>query len=266
VRAWQDHAVVTTLHGGTQVSGLSDGSPWQRGSVRGWDRVGRSSGAVAISLRILEFAAGRSPGLQARACDEVLYALAGAGRVFVDGHGVDLGQDCGVFVAEGRSWAIDNPGPAPLLLASSRCPEPAEDRAAEALPAGMFAPLAGARAPQPGPVAALCDQPRRSTGDRWYCELLDERLGCRRVTQFVGAIPPGRAPDHLHPYEEVIVIRQGHGVLWSGDSQAPIGPGSCIFLPARQVHCLQNEGPGPMTLLGVFHPAGSPAVRYEPGP
>jgi hypothetical protein len=29
------------------------------------------------------------------------------------------------------------------------------------------------------------------------------------------------------------------------------------------VHCVENTSGGELRLLGVFHPAGSPAVRYE---
>jgi len=31
------------------------------------------------------------------------------------------------------------------------------------------------------------------------------------VTQFIGFIPPGRAPDHFHRYDEVIYILAGEG-------------------------------------------------------
>jgi mannose-6-phosphate isomerase-like protein (cupin superfamily) len=103
----------------------------------------------------------------------------------------------------------------------------------------------------------LADRPRQQTGDRWYVELIEAE-----VTQFVGSIPPGRAPDHFHLYEEVICILEGEGIMHAGDSSTPVGAGSCIFLPIRQRHCLENTGSGELRLLGVFYPAGSPAVRY----
>ena len=104
----------------------------------------------------------------------------------------------------------------------------------------------------------LDDQPIQTTGDRWYRELIQAE-----VTQFVGSIPPGRAPDHFHLYEEVICILKGTGLLRAGRSSTPITAGSCILLPRKEVHCLENTGPGELRLLGVFYPAGSPAVRYE---
>jgi mannose-6-phosphate isomerase-like protein (cupin superfamily) len=106
-------------------------------------------------------------------------------------------------------------------------------------------------------IVRLEDQPLRKTGDRWYRELIQGQ-----TTQFVGSISPGRAPDHFHEYEEAICILRGSGVMWANTLATPIAPGSCIFLPRRQVHCLENTGDGELRLLGVFYPAGSPAVRY----
>lgn len=124
--------------------------------------------------------------------------------------------------------------------------------------------IIGSRTPSdargPSPEASrvrLDDQPIQKTGDRWYRELIQGE-----TTQFVGSIPPGRAPDHFHLYEEVICILDGSGVMVTGAKSAPVERGSCIFLPSRQPHCLENTGRGELRLLGVFYPAGSPAVRY----
>ena len=93
--------------------------------------------------------------------------------------------------------------------------------------------------------------------DRWYRELIQSE-----ITQFVGSIPPGRAPDHFHLYEEVLCILQGGGFLWADGARTPITTGACVNLPKRNVHCLENTGSGELRLLGVFYPAGSPSVRY----
>jgi quercetin dioxygenase-like cupin family protein len=84
------------------------------------------------------------------------------------------------------------------------------------------------------------------------------------VTQFIGLIPPGRAPDHFHIYDEVIYVLEGEGYLEIEGEQAPVQAGSCIHLPARLVHCLANTGSSEMHVLGVFRPAGSPAEAYYP--
>jgi oxalate decarboxylase/phosphoglucose isomerase-like protein (cupin superfamily) len=51
--------------------------------------------------------------------------------------------------------------------------------------------------------------------------------------------------------------------MWTGDVNTAIGPGSCVYLPHGQMHCVENTGDGELRLLGVFYPAGSPAVRYD---
>src|SRR5688572_29143905 len=117
----------------------------------------------------------------------------------------------------------------------------------------------GAAGSQPADTlrVSLDDRPMQRTGDRWYRELISAQ-----VTQFVGAIPPGRAPDHYHLYEEVLCILEGEGVMWAGASSTPITAGSCVYLPRGQRHCVENRGTAELRLLGVFYPAGSPAVRY----
>jgi mannose-6-phosphate isomerase-like protein (cupin superfamily) len=132
-------------------------------------------------------------------------------------------------------------------LVSSRCPDP-----------GDAPPPAGIARRRRAALVRLADCRSETTGDRWYRVLLNGI-----VTQFVGAIPPGRAPDHYHEYEEVLCILEGRGRMWAGASSTPIERGSCIYLPRRQVHCVENTGAGELRLLGVFYPAGSPAVRYS---
>ena len=124
---------------------------------------------------------------------------------------------------------------------------------------GVCGPTSVGRPAEAGPhTVHLNAVPIQRTGDRWYRELIQSE-----ITQFVGSIPPGRAPDHFHLYEEMLCILQGSGVLSAGGAKTPIGPGSCVYLPKREVHCVENSGSGELRLLGVFYPAGSPAVRYE---
>ena len=218
---------------------MGEGLPQVTGSLKVWEHIGKASGADAISLRILEFGPGTAPELHNRECDEVLYLLEGSCTVVIDGDAYELGPDTGVYLQPGQTLRVENSDV--VRFVSSQCP--AETSAARG---------------QPASVVRLSDQRAMPTGDRWYRVLIDEQ-----VTQFVGSIPPGRAPDHFHEYEEVLFILRGEGRMWAGDSHTPIGPGSCVYLPRRQVHCVENTGAGELRLLGVFYPAGSPAVRYE---
>jgi len=236
------------LTGGCRVSQLREGVAREHGTLRAWQHAGRESGAAAISLRILELAPGRSPRLGGAACDEVLYVLEGAGALLFEGVSRPIGTDTGFYIPPGARFEIE--ASAPMMLVSSRCPDPSESAEAAATVA-------------PPAVVRLDECISETTGDRWYKVLLDHHVGRSQVTQFVGAIPPGRAPDHYHEYEEVLCILQGRGRMWAGERSTPIERGSCIYLPRRQMHCVENTGDSELRLLGVFYPSGSPAVRYS---
>jgi len=225
---------------------MHDGAPEVVGSLKIWNQIGKAMGADAISLRVLEFEPGTSPELQSDEFDEVLYVLEGNCAVVIDGNAYQVGPETGVYVRPGQTLSVENPGPDVVRIVSSQTPaEPADARE------------------QSAPIVKLSDRRALPTADRWYRVLVDDEVGSQQVTQFVGSIPPGRAPDHFHEYEEVLFILRGEGRMWAGDDNTPIGSGSCIYLPRRQVHCVENTGTGELRLLGVFYPAGSPAVRYE---
>ena len=112
------------------------------------------------------------------------------------------------------------------------------------------------------PVVRLADCVPERTGDREFRVLLSEGL---TITQFAGLIPPGRAPAHHHTYDEVVHVLAGQGVVHldgtGSKTGTEIGPGTSIYLPPLQPHCLENTGPDPLQVLGVFYPAGSPAAK-----
>jgi mannose-6-phosphate isomerase-like protein (cupin superfamily) len=104
----------------------------------------------------------------------------------------------------------------------------------------------------------LADCAVERTGDREFRVLLSAGLS---ITQFNGLIPPGRAPEHQHTYDEVVHVLAGQGVVHLGAEDTEIGPGTSIYLPPHQPHCLENTGTEPLRVLGVFYPAGSPAAK-----
>jgi mannose-6-phosphate isomerase-like protein (cupin superfamily) len=108
------------------------------------------------------------------------------------------------------------------------------------------------------PVVRLEECEPEFTGDREFRVLLSEGL---TITQFAGMIPPGRAPAHQHTYDEVVHVLAGQGVVHLDGADTPIGPGTSIYLPPLAPHCLENTGRDPLRVLGVFHPAGSPAAK-----
>ena len=250
---------MAALKGACRVMGLREGEPSRHGRLRAWRHVGRESGAAALSLRVLEVEpGGPTPGLRNGPCEEVLFVLDGRGTAYVDGWHHEIGPDTGLFVPPGACLTLAASGPEPLVLVSAQCPDPGADLRLET---PLLSPSGGGVV---GATARLWESESRPSGDRWYRVLIDERAGSRQVTQFVGAIPPGRAPAHFHEYEEVLCFLSGEGRLWADDVSAPVGPGLCGFLPRGQVHCTENTGSGELRLLGVFYPAGSPAVSYAP--
>lgn len=174
--------------------------------------------------------------------DEVLYVLGGSGRVTVGGETQEIEPGCAVFAARGTAWRVDEANG--LRILSVLVEEP--------LPAGA------------GHAVVLNGERGIATAGREFELFAHPENGCESVTQFVGHIPPGRAPDHFHLYDEVGYILAGAGAFHVGDESAELRPGSCFHLPARLVHSLENFGPEEMTVLGVFRPAGSPAEAYYP--
>ena len=247
--------MAVVLEGGCRVSTMHEGAPQTIGSLNVWNQVGRASGANAISLRILEFGPGASPVLRNRECDEVLYVLDGSCTLIIDGNHYQVEPETGVYLRPGQMLRVENSGNDVARFVSSQCPEE------------TFAAFTDLQQParareQSIPIVRLADRRALPTANRWYRVLVDDEIGSEQVTQFVGSIPPGRAPDHFHEYEEVLFILRGEGRMWAGETNTPISPGSCIYLPRRQSHCVENTGTGELRLLGVFYPAGSPAVRY----
>jgi uncharacterized cupin superfamily protein len=173
--------------------------------------------------------------------DEVLYVLEGSGRLVVGGEEHRLEPGVAVFVAAGKPWAAE--GTARALSVLVHDPEPSVAHA----------------------VVDLGEAERgTATAGRQFVLGATPEVGCATVTQFVGLIPPGRAPDHFHRYDEVIYVLEGEGVLEIAGEQAPLRAGSCVHLPRTLVHCLANTGEAELRVLGVFRPAGSPAEAYYP--
>jgi mannose-6-phosphate isomerase-like protein (cupin superfamily) len=262
------------LEGGCRVSEMREGNPVVNATLRIWNQIGRATGAQAISLRIVEFAPGLSPGIRSNS-DEILYVFGWErghpvrlrelceqtlAQVFIDGQSYDIAPDTGIYLRPGETLAVNNPGRDSIVTVSCRCPEP---ESAPELVAPLTTPSSNSTTPKRPPLVRLADRPAQPTADRWYRVLVDDEVGSTQATQFVGSIPPGRAPDHFHNYEEVLFILKGEGRMWAGESNTSIGPGSCIYLPKGQVHCVENTGTDELRLLGVFYPAGSPSVRYE---
>jgi len=163
--------------------------------------------------------------------------------------GAPLGRDTGLWIPQGARYRLQADLRDELLLD------------AVALPASP-APLSFAAAPR---LTLLGDCEIEVTGDRQFRVLLGPGRGCEAATQFRGEIPPGKAPEHSHPYDEVVRILEGEGVAHARGGDLPLAPGTCIHLPRGLPHCLENTGSTTLVVLGVFHPGGSPAAKVTAG-
>ncbi|HEY2072248.1 MAG TPA: cupin domain-containing protein [Gaiellaceae bacterium] len=198
---------------------------------------GPDRGCAEFEQRVLRFdgAAERTT----TSGDEVLYVLGGTGSAIVEGERVDLRPGTALYVATGVGWTVDEADGLEVLSVVVHDPLPAD----------------GAR----HAVVAIDDvEAGEATAGRMFRLLAP----CASVTQFVGYIPVGRAPDHYHRYDEVVYVLEGEGALHVDGESAELRQGSCVHLPAKLVHSLENNGPGEMQVLGVFRPSGSPAEAY----
>jgi len=195
---------------------------------------------------------------------ELWFVIDGDAELELDGSAVRAGPRCGVHLPGGTGYRLRPAGHEPVRLD------------VVGLPPGPLVREEGCGG-RPA-VADLADCAVEITGDRRFRVLFGPGRGCPAATQFVGEIPPGRAPVHSHPYDEVVLVLAGHGVVHLGPAGSgppdsgpagqgpagqPLAAGSCVHLPPGQPHCLENTGPQELVVLGVFHPGGSPAQKQR---
>jgi len=248
-----------TLAGGCHVYDASDGTIASQGNWTSRTVMSRSSGAPLITQTINDYKPGISPATLNPAGEEVHYVVTGAGVCHVGGYRYDVRPGSALFVPPGTTYHVENPGPDTIRIISACCPEDAGRQVFDAPPATR----AGTA---PNLMVQEADrEPMRAGRDREFRLLVNTDVGCKQVTQFIGWIPASKAPFHRHMYEEGICVLEGRAILHiKGESSAPeLGPGSGVYFPVGVVHCVENPGPDPIRLLGVFHPSGSPAAAYE---
>lgn len=211
--------------------------------------IDRSVGAERLVQSVLAFSTGKSQSRHSRDRDEVSYVVSGTGTLVLDSETHDLSPDIGVYIRAGETYEVVNPGPDDLVMVSVTAPSPPD--LDETLTRKVTVRVADQRIIPAGK-------------DREFKFVVNPDAGCQEVTQFVGWIPPGRAPTHYHLYDEVMYILDGAGVLHlNGHPDTPISTGTSIHLPPPVEHCVENTGDRPLRVLGVFHPAGSAAEAYE---
>lgn len=209
-------------------------------AVRSGNGRARTLACAALEQHVWHLSPGtrRTDRLAGRS--EVLFVLAGVGTLRVNGDEHPLVPETGAFVAEGEELELEAEGDEALVLLAVTTPPADGD---------------GRRA------VRFADVPAESAGIGRYFRLLAQ---CSEATQFVGIVPPGRAKMHNHPYDEIACIIEGEGMLhWHEGDSIPVGAGSVIAFPRLVFHSLENLGTTDLRIMGVLHPAHSPADRVE---
>lgn len=210
--------------------------------------LGRHTGTSWLEQSVLELDSGCACSRATGSTEEVLFVLSGCGELRVRDRSLPLEPETGVYLPAGHEYTLSAPRDEELLVVSVRIPEP----------------LGNGTHPAPLTRRLTEQDAEAATAERAFKIIFDPGTGLRSATHFVGYIPVGRAPEHFHTYDEVIYILDGEGAFHTADRSWAVGPGSCIALPARTVHCLENTGRAEMRVVAVFRPAGSPAAAYYP--
>ena len=151
-----------------------------------------------------------------------------------------------LFVARGTRRGRSRPTTAlELLSVLVHDPEPAAD---------------GAHARR----RSRAEQRRRDRGPAVHARASTPDVGCASVTQFIGFVPPGRAPDHFHRYDEVLYVLEGEGALHIGGEDGAararlVRPPAGAARPLPREH-RRRRAAAPRRLPA----AGSPAEAYYP--
>jgi mannose-6-phosphate isomerase-like protein (cupin superfamily) len=224
--------------------------------------VSRAMGARDIAQFVSVYSEGVSPARRNPAGEEVIYVVSGAGTCYIDGYSYAMEAGTAVYIPPGSVYQIENldqrgRAVSDLEIVSVCCPE---DENSEA---GIDSIVRAPQDTKPFRTVRESEVTAIPAGNRSFKLLVNQDLGAHRVTQFVGVIPPGRAPMHHHTYEEAIYIIEGEGCVHTVDGDAEFKAGSSIYLPRLVSHCLENTGSVGIRLLGVFHPSGSPAALYD---
>ena len=238
---------------------------WQVLEGGRWARAfGPPEGTKHLTFYAGELGPGKSHTLDPGGSEAVGYLLGGRGKATIGGREFAIASGDGFHIRAGEACTLHVEGGVLLRILVVICPS------VDKLPwsrefRGFAPPPKSFDGAYPERVVSLNRAEKEISGDRWFRVLIGPKTGSEAVTQFVGSIPVSKAPEHYHHYEEVICVLSGEGRLWLGDQETPVRSGSLIFLPREQPHCLECTSMGGLELLGMFYPAGSPAVNYETG-
>ncbi|HEX4724716.1 MAG TPA: cupin domain-containing protein [Pseudonocardiaceae bacterium] len=208
-------------------------------------------GCGILTEAVLTIDPGTAGPYEAGRHEETLFVLAGTGTLLLGDDEIEFAEESGLHIAPGEAYRLRANAPVGIDVVSVRVLNPA----GEEIETG------------PRRVISRLDEQGigHATAGREYRILAGPETGFRSGTHFVGYIPPGdAAPVHYHRYDEVIYVIEGEAILHIDGEHNPLRAGSCIHLPARVLHQIENTGDIPIREVAVFVPGGSPAAAYLP--
>lgn len=138
---------------------------------------------------------------------------------------------CALFaLGLGVGWRLRGPGP----------PSPGgPDR-----PVAPAATLTVARLAREGDSAA-----KKAAFGEWRRLVNGPTHGLADFGFSLFTLAPGQAPHppHRHAAEELMLVREGTGVLTLDASESPTGAGDVTYVPPWALHGLRNTGTGPLS-------------------
>jgi mannose-6-phosphate isomerase-like protein (cupin superfamily) len=70
-----------------------------------------------------------------------------------------------------------------------------------------------------------------------------------------------RRPDHTHPVEEVLTVREGEAEMWMDERRVIVSAGQSLIVPAERQHGFRNSGNVTLHLHAVL---ASPIFEATP--
>jgi quercetin dioxygenase-like cupin family protein len=92
--------------------------------------------------------------------------------------------------------------------------------------------------------------------------LVSARNGATQLCLFEQWIAPGAgAPNHRHPVEEVLTLREGEADMWIDGQHMTLSAGQSLIVPAGRMHGFRNCGASKLHIHAVL---ASPIFESAP--
>jgi mannose-6-phosphate isomerase-like protein (cupin superfamily)/CDGSH-type Zn-finger protein len=225
-----------------------------RGSLRYCYMVSADMGSLYQTQLLMKVTGEPSPIMSLGSRDVILFIGAGSGSVTISGRAMPVKATDGVYIRPSEAIQLAADPGLTLEVFVLACPL-GELSWLDEMPGNFDSQFAER-------VVSVDPEQRTAMGPRYFQVLVDERIGSKVITQFIGHIPPSKAAPHRHLYEEAIIVLSGEGYMWTEDKKARVRAGDVIFLPRKQLHSLEATSADGIDVVGVICPGDNPSINY----